>query len=126
MSNAKTQVVNQCKPAKKCHNFGSAILILNNQILNMPLNMRLLAYTLITLFLVQGCSKEDDNSSSALKSMYFPPLTGNEWETKTIASLGWNQNAVQPIMEFLIQKNTKYKMIPNRNKILNKYIQKVH
>ena len=80
--------------------------------------MRLLAYTLITLFLVQGCSKEDDNSSSALKSMYFPPLTGNEWETKTIASLGWNQNAVQPLMEFLIQKNTKSFMILVDGKIV--------
>lgn len=66
--------------------------------------MRLLAYSLIILFLFQGCSKEDDISSTDIESMYFPPISGNEWDTQPISSLGWNQNAVQPLKDFLIQK----------------------
>jgi CubicO group peptidase (beta-lactamase class C family) len=43
--------------------------------------------------------------------MYFPPNTGSAWETKSIASLGWNQNEVQALKNFLIEKNSKSFMI---------------
>ena len=40
--------------------------------------------------------------------MYFPPNDGSAtWETKTIADLGWNQNAVQPLLDYLELKNSK-------------------
>lgn len=80
--------------------------------------MRLLAYSLIIIFLLQGCSKQDDNSSTDIKSMYFPPISGNEWDTQSISSLGWNQNAVQPLKDFLIQKNTKSFLILVDGKII--------
>ncbi|MDX2130317.1 MAG: serine hydrolase [Chloroherpetonaceae bacterium] len=41
--------------------------------------------------------------------MYFP--SNSNWETKSLSSLNWNQNAVQPLKDFLIQKNTKSFMI---------------
>ncbi|MBL7748162.1 MAG: serine hydrolase, partial [Chitinophagaceae bacterium] len=43
--------------------------------------------------------------------MYYPPTSGTTWETKTIASLGWNQSAVQPLKDYLLLKNTKSFMI---------------
>jgi CubicO group peptidase (beta-lactamase class C family) len=40
--------------------------------------------------------------------MYFPPSDGsNTWETKSVSDLGWNQNAVQPLLDYLELKNSK-------------------
>jgi CubicO group peptidase (beta-lactamase class C family) len=43
--------------------------------------------------------------------MYFPSNTDTVWETKSLSSLGWNQSAVEPLKDYLIQKNTKSFMI---------------
>jgi CubicO group peptidase (beta-lactamase class C family) len=43
--------------------------------------------------------------------MYFPNVSGSSWETQTIVSLGWNQSAVQPLKDFLVQNNSKSFMI---------------
>lgn len=45
------------------------------------------------------------------ETMYFPSNTGSTWKTKTAASLGWNESAIQPLKDFLLQKNTKSFMI---------------
>jgi CubicO group peptidase (beta-lactamase class C family) len=45
------------------------------------------------------------------ESLYFPPLTGTTWETKSIASLSWKQDAVQPLLDYLELKHTKSFMI---------------
>jgi len=58
-----------------------------------------------------GCSDDDATQPTPEESMYFPPKTDNSWETKTIASLGWNQAAVDPLKDYLIDKNTKSFMI---------------
>ena len=58
------------------------------------------------LFII-GCSSSS-NSSSSDGSNYFPPTDGSSvWETKSIADLGWNQAAVQPLLDYLELKNTK-------------------
>lgn len=43
--------------------------------------------------------------------MFFPEITGSSWETQSIASLNWNQSAVQPLKDYLVQNNTKSFMI---------------
>ena len=61
-------------------------------------------------FLTFGCSTSDNSvadTSTAEESLYFPPLSGSTWETKSITSLGWNQSAVQPLVDYLALKNTK-------------------
>lgn len=65
----------------------------------------------LILFVLAACSKDDDTGDGAGTSMFFPSGSGTEWETKTISELGWNQNAIQPLKDFLIQKNTKSFMI---------------
>lgn len=61
---------------------------------------------LIIAFLVFGCNS--DNNVPTEEAMYFPPSDGNvTWETKTIASLGWNQSAVQPLLDYLQLKHSK-------------------
>ena len=40
--------------------------------------------------------------------MYFPPNDGSTtWDTKSISSLGWNQSAVQPLLDYISLKNSK-------------------
>ncbi len=60
---------------------------------------------------ISSCSNSDDtNQPAPTESMYFP-TTSSTWETKSLNSLGWNESAVQPLKDFLIDKNTKSFMI---------------
>lgn len=70
--------------------------------------MKYFAIFIIVSLLISGCSKDDQPLPD---TMYFPPVSGNEWETVSVADLTWNQNAVQPLKDFLIQKNTLAFMI---------------
>jgi CubicO group peptidase (beta-lactamase class C family) len=72
--------------------------------------MKSLTYFLVLLLTITSCNKNDDEIPPT-ESMYFPSNTSTVWETKSLASLGWNQNAVQPLKDFLIQKHTKSFMI---------------
>ena len=56
--------------------------------------------------------------ATAAENLYFPPLTSNVWEIKTITDLNWNQSAVQPLLDYLEVKNTKGFMILVNGKIV--------
>jgi len=69
-------------------------------------------FFLLLMLSVVSCNKNDDEiQPTPTDSIYFPLNNGSTWETRSLASLGWNQNAVQPLKDFLIQKNTKSFMI---------------
>ncbi|WP_395077846.1 serine hydrolase domain-containing protein [Flavobacterium sp.] len=53
-----------------------------------------------------------------LEPMYFPANGSATWETKTIQSLNWNQNAVQPLIDYLQLKNSKSFMVLVNGKIV--------
>jgi hypothetical protein len=54
--------------------------------------------------------------------MYFPPLTGDSWETKSIADLEWNQAAVQPLLDYLELKHSKsFIVLVNGRIVLENY-----
>ncbi len=64
------------------------------------------------LFLsIFSCTKNNVTPIPLEETMYFPSNSNNDWETKSISSLNWNQNAIQPLKDYLIQKNTKSFMI---------------
>lgn len=70
--------------------------------------MRNLTCLLVVLFSIVSCKKDGDvNLPAPAETMYFPPNSSSAWETKSLSSLGWNQNAVQSLRDFLIEKNTK-------------------
>lgn len=74
--------------------------------------MRNLLFILVLLIPVLSCSKKNNPvQDPPPTSMYFPPNTGNSWETVSPAQLGWNTNAIQPLLDFLEQKHTKAFMI---------------
>jgi CubicO group peptidase (beta-lactamase class C family) len=67
---------------------------------------------LLVLPFFAACTKDNgDGSTPPAETMYYPPTTGTTWETKTIANLGWNQSGVQPLKDYLLQKNSKSFMI---------------
>ena len=72
--------------------------------------MKDLKFLLILLIPFFGCNKEEPQPDSD-DTMYFPSNTGNVWETKSLSILGWNESAVQPLKDYLIQKHTKSFMI---------------
>ncbi len=74
--------------------------------------MNNLTYLFFILLLTGSCNKNDNKiQPTPNETMYFPPNTSNSWETKSLSSLGWNQNAVQPLKDYLSQKGTKSFMI---------------
>lgn len=74
--------------------------------------MHYLKYILLLTLPLLSCSKkENPEGPTPPTSMYFPSDEGNKWETVLPSTLGWNQNAIQPLKDFLIQARTKSFMI---------------
>ncbi|WP_269237114.1 serine hydrolase domain-containing protein [Flavobacterium flavigenum] len=80
-------------------------------------------YKILILLVCISCSKEDNSSDTTpTQNMYFPPLTGNTWETQSISGLKWNQNAVQPLLDYLELKNSKsFIILVNGRIVLENY-----
>jgi CubicO group peptidase (beta-lactamase class C family) len=73
--------------------------------------MKSYVYFLVALLSLSTCNENDDEMVQPTTDfMYFPP-TGSAWEVKSMSRLDWDQSAVQPLKDFLIQKNTKSFMI---------------
>ncbi len=61
-------------------------------------------------------------SSIFAQNTYFPPITGNVWETTSPKSLGWCEDKIDSLYLFLEQKNTKAFLVLKDGKIvLEKY-----
>lgn len=74
--------------------------------------MKPILYFSVLLLLFSSCSNDDtDGQPAPSEAMYFPPNTSTTWETKSASSLNWNENAIQPLKDYLIEKNTKSFMI---------------
>jgi CubicO group peptidase (beta-lactamase class C family) len=71
--------------------------------------MKYLKFLVIAAFVFFGCSSDEEPSPD--DSMYFPSNTGTDWETTSLSSLGWNESAVQPLKDYLLEKNSKSFMI---------------
>ncbi|PJE43930.1 MAG: serine hydrolase [Flavobacterium sp.] len=71
--------------------------------------MKNLYSLLLFSFLTFSCNSDSDGETEPTpEAMYFPPSDGsNTWESKSVADLNWNQNAVQPLLDYLELKNTK-------------------
>lgn len=64
----------------------------------------------------------DDNSTTVQQpgsnTIYFPPLDSEIWETKTSSELNWNANQLQPLLDYLEEKNSKSFIILHEGKIV--------
>ena len=87
---------------------------------------KILFINLLFIVLI-GCSSSNNapdlEPTATAETMYFPPSDGSAtWESKSIASLGWNQNAVQPLLDYLTLKNSKsFIILVNGRIVLENY-----
>lgn len=72
-------------------------------------------FTIFSLWIVSIVSLNAQN-------LYFPPLTGNTWQTQSPQSLGWNENQIPALYDYLEKTNTKAFIVLKDGKIvLEKY-----
>jgi CubicO group peptidase (beta-lactamase class C family) len=62
---------------------------------------------IVALFCINCSSDNTEPTPTPTETLYFPPLTGATWETKSIESLGWKQAAVKPLLDYLELKHSK-------------------
>lgn len=80
--------------------------------------MKKLALFLLSVLLL-SCSKDDTNSSEpTTENMYFPPIESDTWETKSAASLDWNENNIQNLLDYLEEKNSKSFIVLQNGRIV--------
>ena len=65
-----------------------------------------------------SCSKESIETDEVIEEIYFPSINSSTWETKSISNLNWNESSLQPLLNFLDEKNTKGFMILHNGKIV--------
>lgn len=59
---------------------------------------------------------EDQNISN--EAIYFPPVSSDVWETKSISELNWNENQLQPLLNYLEANNSKSFIVLHHGKIV--------
>lgn len=52
------------------------------------------------------------------QDLYFPPLDGDEWATSSMEELGWCSDELDPLMDYLQEKNTKAFIVLKDGKIV--------
>jgi len=59
------------------------------------------------------------------QTLYFPPITGNAWDTASLESYGWCRDKVNPLYNYLEARNTKAFIVLKDGKIvMEKYFDK--
>lgn len=81
---------------------------------------KLTHFSVFIILLFFGCSNNQnlDKPQIILDNIYFPPLSSDIWETESIANLGWNESQLEPLINFLEEKNTKSFIILYNGKIV--------
>jgi CubicO group peptidase (beta-lactamase class C family) len=77
---------------------------------------------LFFLPLLNACKKDVGSTPGPVNppavTMYFPPISGTDWQTTSVASLGWNDANLNDLIAYLQSKNTKAFMILKNGKIV--------
>ncbi|HEX2630635.1 MAG TPA: serine hydrolase [Chitinophagaceae bacterium] len=80
------------------------------------------AFLLFSLVFILSCQKGSDGDNTpdppAPTPMYFPPVGSTEWQTTSVASLGWNQTQLDDLYTYLQSKGTKAFIILKNGKIV--------
>ena len=63
--------------------------------------------SLLFIFLTLISCSEKGEIQELDTALYFPPTTSEVWETVSPESLGWNTSEIQPLLNYLEEKNTK-------------------
>lgn len=83
-----------------------------------------LKYTtvLVYILIIIACSSNDSvqpqDENPMSEDLYFPPSNSTTWEHETISDLGWNEDQLQPLLDYLEAKNSKSFIILYNGKIV--------
>jgi CubicO group peptidase (beta-lactamase class C family) len=80
---------------------------------------------LISLFTI-SCSKDGEPNPSPEENIYFPPINSDTWETISPTDLGWNTNELQPLLDYLEEKNSKSFIMLHNGKIVVEHYMNDH
>ena len=81
------------------------------------MKIKILLICCLSLFV--SCSNDDTTPPTPTEeAMYFPPITGTTWETKTPESLGWNTANIAALNTYLTDKHSKSFIILHNGKIV--------
>ena len=78
----------------------------------------LVFFGLLTIISCSGDNDSLNDSDPQNGTIYFPPLNSDNWETKSISELDWNETELQPLLDYLENKNTKSFMVLHEGKIV--------
>ena len=84
--------------------------------------MKSLTYVIVLfVFFVFGCSSNDNpmDPNPVDDVLYFPPFNSDSWDTISISDLNWNESELQPLLDYLEEKNTKGFMMLYNGKIVS-------
>lgn len=76
---------------------------------------------LLLLLIVFSCSSEQtifEEDTPQDDTIYYPPLNTDIWETKSVSELNWNEDQLQPLLNYLVEKNSKSFIILHKGKIV--------
>ena len=80
---------------------------------------------LLISILFFSCKKNSDEAAivptipiPTIEAYYYPPLTGNVWNTKTAASIGWDETLLQQAFDYAGTKNTYGLIVLQHGKIV--------
>nr|WP_321222956.1 serine hydrolase [uncultured Psychroserpens sp.] len=89
-----------------------------------------LTFVIVSLLLFLDCTTADDttqiNDPQPTESIYFPPISSEIWDTKSMSDLGWNETNLQPLLDFLEEKNTKGFIMLHNGKIVVEHYMNGH
>lgn len=79
--------------------------------------------TLVFVLVIQGCKPDDDDkpdpgNGSGDTELYFPPVSGGEWETTAPEKLGWDTSKINDLYTFLEDGQTRAFLVLKDGKIV--------
>lgn len=84
----------------------------------------ILLYAFLVVFALQSCSSNDDTDIETDPgditegTLYFPPINSGTWETTSVTSLDWNESGLQPLLDFLEERDSQAFIILKDGKIV--------
>ncbi len=73
---------------------------------------------LISVFVVVSCSKKDNINTNPAATNYYPPVTGNVWDTTSAAALDWDIAKLQDAINYVEANNSTAFIILYKGKIV--------
>jgi len=83
------------------------------------MKLKILLLLVFTSLISCASSDEIENPTPPTNpdELYFPPINSSTWETISLSDLGWNENNLQPLLNFVEEENSKAFIILQNGRI---------